>query len=65
MYIYFFILRTLHFAFSRASFPLIVQIISIVFPHCALAQKQAVAPLAAITDSGVFVNCSAGFKTSL
>lgn len=56
IFLFFFILRTLHFAFFRTSFPLIVQETSMVFPHCALAQKQAVVPLAAITDSGVFVN---------
>jgi len=63
-YIYVF-LRTLHFAFSRASFPLIVQTISIGFLHCVLTQKQAVVPLVATTGNGVFVNWSAGLKTSL
>lgn len=60
-----FILRTLQFAFSRASFPLIVQTISMVFPDCTRAQKQAAAPLATTADSGVFVNCGANLEASL
>ena len=57
--------RTLHLGFSLTSFPFIVHAISIGFPHCTRAQKQAVSPFDATTDIGIFVNCGANFVVPL
>lgn len=57
--------HTLHLGFSLTSFPLIVHVISIGFPHCTRAQKQAMSPFDATTDIGVFVNCGANFAVPL